>query len=168
MTEKPQKTEVVCKAIVACSSCKKGIPCNITVKISEKDVLLRIVRFQAAMRRMKAKDSLLALVGEIATEIIRLRKNEEKLRGYGGVTQPKYLPPEYTPPEVDTCPFCNKNRPCSIATRKNRIDILDRVAALRERLKDRRTKEPLYCILEDSLLEIRNLRSRLEILKGRK
>jgi hypothetical protein len=165
VADKPKKTDAV---MIVCPSCKKGIPCGVPPKISKRDILSRIVSFQGRLRHKKAKDSLSAIIEEIAVEIIRLRKIEENLRGYGGATQPRYLPPGYTPPRYDVCAFCNKNLPCGVAGRKNRIDILDRVKALQDRLKAKKGEEPLYCILEDALVEIRKLRTRVETLKGRK
>jgi hypothetical protein len=165
VTDKPKKTEA---AVIVCPNCRKGIPCGVAPKKSNRDILSRIVSFQGRLRHKKTKDSLSAIVGEVAVEIMQLRKTEEGLRGYDGAAQPKYLPPGYTPPRYDVCPFCNRNLPCGIAGRKNRIDILDRVKALQDRLKAKKAEEPLYCILEDALVEIRKLRARVETLKGRK
>jgi hypothetical protein len=165
VADKPRKTEAT---VIVCPSCKKGIPCSVPPKKSNKDILSRIVSFQGRLRQKKAKDSLIAIVGEVAVEIMQLRKAEESLRGYDGAAQPKYLPPGYAPPRYDVCPFCNKNLPCGVAGRKNRIDILERVKALQDRLKAKKAEEPVYCILEDALVEIRKLRSRVETLKGRK
>jgi hypothetical protein len=168
VADKPRKMEVENQAVVTCPNCKKGIPCGVAPKKSNKDILSRIVSYQGHLRQMKAKDSLPAIVGEVAVEIMQLRKTEERLRGYDGATQPKYLPPGYSPPQIVACPFCNKSLPCSASGRKNRIDILDRVKALQARLKEKKDEEPLYCLLEDALMEIRKLRSRVEILRGRK
>lgn len=167
MADKLEKMEAERKDVIVCPTCKKGLPCCIETK-SRKDILFRIARFQSSMRQMKAKDSLLSIVGEIAFEIIRLRKVEETLRGYEGLKGKKYLPPGYSPPSFAVCPSCNRNVPCSVSGRKNRIDILDRVTALQGRLKDRKTKEPLYRILQDALMEIRRVRGRVKILQGKK
>jgi hypothetical protein len=154
--------------VVVCPSCKKGIPCGSVTKKTPKDILSRIVRFQNALRKLKSKESLPDLVDEVTIEIIRLRKEEERLRGYDGPAQPRYLPPGYKPPRHNVCPHCSKRIPCSVAGRKNRIDILERVSELKKRLKESRAMEPLYFILGDALMEIRKLRSRIETLKGRK
>jgi hypothetical protein len=168
VADKPRKMEVEKQVVVTCPNCKKGIPCGVPPKKSNKDILLRIVSFQGHLRKMHARDSLSAIVGEVAVEIIQLRKTEESLRGYDSITKPKYLPPGYSPPRIVACPFCNKSLPCGAPGRKNRIDVLDRVKALQGRLKESKAREPLYCILEDALVEIRKLRSRVEVLKGRK
>jgi hypothetical protein len=132
-----------------CPNCKKLVPCGLfLIRNGKVDILDRIKDFQARLWEKKQKDSLESIAEDIVKEVINLRIKATELSA--------------------TCPHCNNRISYSASDQKNQRDIIERIKELQVRLKEKKSKETAYAILEDALMEIDRLRSTINTLSGKK